>query len=110
MRVCVETPPPTLSPMFQVCFQIALKETSKYNLRSEQSGTMKELLAKMVGQEVDVVCTGASSLRGTVVKVEGNVLHLKDDDGNVCYVALDKIVAVWEKRDKERQPGFVFKS
>ncbi len=71
---------------------------------------MKELLAKMVGQEIDVVCTGASSLRGTVVKVEGNVLHLKDDDGNVCYVALDKIVAVWEKRDKERQPGFVFKS
>ena len=71
---------------------------------------MKELLAKMVGQEVDVVCTGTSSLRGTVVKVEGNVLHLKDDDDTVCYVAIDKIIAVWEKRDKERQSGFVTQS
>ena len=71
---------------------------------------MKELLAKMVGQEIDVVCAGASSLRGTVVKVEGNVLHLKDDDGKVCYVAIDKITAVWEKQEKDRHPGFVFKS
>ena len=71
---------------------------------------MKELLAKMVGQEVDVVCTGTSSLRGTVVKVDGNVLHLKDDNDTVCYVAIDKIIAVWEKRDKERQSGFVIKS
>ena len=71
---------------------------------------MKELLAKMVGQEVDVVCTGTSSLRGTVVKVEGNVLHLKDDNDTVCYVAIDKIIAVWEKRDKERQSGFVTQS
>ena len=71
---------------------------------------MKELLAKMVGQEVDVVCTGTSSLRGTVVKVDGNVLHLKDDNDTVCYVAIDKIIAVWEKRDKERQSGFVTQS
>ena len=63
-----------------------------------------------MGREIDVLCSGASSLRGECVKVENGVLHLKDDDGNVCYVALDKIVAVWEKRDKERQPGFVFKS
>ncbi|MFN2578415.1 MAG: MM0924 family protein [Pyrinomonadaceae bacterium] len=67
---------------------------------------MKELLSKMVKQEIDVVCT-TSSLRGTVVKVEDNVLHLKDDNGDVCYVAIDKIIAVWEKRDKERQSGFV---
>jgi hypothetical protein len=42
--------------------------------------------------------------------VENGVLHLKDDDGEMCYVAVDKIVAVWEKHDKARQPGFVFKS
>ena len=71
---------------------------------------MRELLSKIAGHRVDVVCSGASSLRGEVVKVEGGVLHLKDEDGEVCYVAIDKIVAVWEKRDKERQPGFVFKS
>jgi len=64
----------------------------------------------MVGHTVDVVCSGGSSLRGKVAKVEGGVLQLKDEDKQICYVAIDKIVAVWEKRDKERQPGFVFKS
>ena len=71
---------------------------------------MKDLLSKMIDKEVDVVCTGTSSLRGKVVKVDGNVLQLKDDEDNLCYVAIDKITAVWEKRDKDRHPGFVNKS
>ena len=71
---------------------------------------MQELLSKMVGREIDVVCSGASSLRGEVMKVDGGVLQLKDDEDQICYVAVDKIIAVWEKRDKERHPGFVFKS
>jgi hypothetical protein len=71
---------------------------------------MQELLSKMVGREIDVVCSGASSLRGEVMKVEGGVLQLKDNEDQICYVAVDKIIAVWEKHDKERQPGFVFKS
>ena len=71
---------------------------------------MRDLLAKLIDKEVDVVCTGTSSLRGTIQKVDGGVLHLKDDEGNICYVAIDKITAVWEKRDKDRHPGFVFKS
>ncbi|HYX28499.1 MAG TPA: MM0924 family protein [Pyrinomonadaceae bacterium] len=71
---------------------------------------MKELLSKLIDKEIDVVCTGTSSLRGKIVKVEGDVLHLKDDEDNVCFVAIDKIVAVWEKRDKDRHPGFIFKT
>ena len=71
---------------------------------------MHELLSKMIDREVDVVCAGASSLRGKIVKVEAGVLQLRDDGENDCYVAIDKIVAVWEKRDKDRHPGFVFKS
>ena len=71
---------------------------------------MNELLSKMIDREVDVVCMGASSLRGKVMKVENGVLYLKDDEENVCYVSIDKIVAVWEKRDKDRHPGFIFKS
>ena len=71
---------------------------------------MQELLSKMVGQTIDLVCSGTSSLRGEVVKVEGGVLQLKDDEDQICYVAIDKIVAVWEKRDKGHHPGFVFKS
>jgi hypothetical protein len=64
----------------------------------------------MIDREVDVVCAGASSLRGKIIKVEGGVLQLRDDGDNDCYIAIDKIVAVWEKRDKDRHPGFVFKS
>jgi len=71
---------------------------------------MRELLSKMIDREVDVVCTGTSSLRGKIVKVEEGVVQLKDDDDNVCYVAIDKIIAVWERRDRDRHPGFVFKS
>ena len=68
----------------------------------------REMIAP--GREIDVVCSGASSLRGEVMKVEGGVLELKDDEDQICYVAVDKIIAVWEKRDKERHPGFMFKS
>jgi hypothetical protein len=71
---------------------------------------MQELLSKLIDKEVDVVCMGTSSLRGTIVKVDGGALHLKDEEGNVCYVAIDKIAAVWEKRDKDRHPGFVSKT
>ena len=71
---------------------------------------MRELLSKMIDREVDVVCTGTSSLRGKIVKVDDGVVQLKDEDENICYVAIDKIIAVWEKRDRDRHPGFVFKS
>jgi len=71
---------------------------------------MQELLSKLIGNEIDVVCAGSSSLRGKVTKVEGGVLELRDEDGDACYVAIEKIVAVWEKRDRDRHPGFVFKS
>ena len=71
---------------------------------------MQDLLTKMLGKEIDIVCSGASSLRGKVVNVEDAVLQIEDEDGQIGYVAIDKIVAVWQKRDKDRHPGFVFKS
>lgn len=71
---------------------------------------MQELLLKLIGKEIDVVCAGAASLRGKVIKAADGVLELKDEQGEVCYVAIDKIVVVWAKRDKDRHPGFIFKS
>ncbi|HVF26625.1 MAG TPA: MM0924 family protein [Pyrinomonadaceae bacterium] len=68
---------------------------------------MHELLSKMIGRRVDVVCSAAVRLRGEVVKVEGDVLHIKDDE-QASYVAIDKIVVVWEERDtNEHRAGFV---
>ena len=71
---------------------------------------MQEQLSKLIDNEIDVVCSGASSLRGKVIQVNDGVLQLRDDNDQICYIAIDKIVAVWEKRDKDRHPGFVFKS
>ena len=71
---------------------------------------MQDLLTKLIGKEIDVVCAGAASLRGKVVNVEDSVLQIEDDEGQIGYVSIDKIVAVWEKRDKDRHPGFVFKN
>lgn len=69
---------------------------------------MQDFLATMVGQSLDVFCGGVSSLRGEVVKVEGGVLHLKDTEGTLCYVAIEKIIAVWERReDSEHRAGFI---
>jgi len=71
---------------------------------------MEALLSKLIGRKIDIVCSGASGLRGEVVKVESSVLHLRDEDDQICYVAIEKIVAVWENREKERHSGFVFKT
>jgi hypothetical protein len=68
---------------------------------------MHELLSNMIGKKIDVLCNGASSLRGEVLKVEGDVLHLKDDDEKTCFVAIDKITVVWDARDDEHRAGFV---
>ena len=68
---------------------------------------MKEFLAKMIGRKVDVFCGGSSSLRGEILKVEDSVLHLKDQDQRTCYVAIEKIVVIWEARDDDHRAGFV---
>jgi hypothetical protein len=68
---------------------------------------MNEFLAKMIGRTVDIFCGGASSLRGEIVKIEDGVLHLKDANDKMCYVAIDKIVVVWETRAEEHRAGFV---
>jgi RecJ-like exonuclease len=70
---------------------------------------MDELLSKLVGKKVDLYCGSSSSLRGEVIKVEGGVLHLKDTEQRTCFVAIDKIVAVWEAPDEAHRAGFVLK-
>ena len=65
---------------------------------------MERFLAGLIGKKIDAFCGGSSSLRGQVIKVEDGVLHLKDDD-KVCFVAIDKIVVVWEARDGDHQIG-----
>ena len=73
----------------------------------ERSRAVEDFLARLIGRKIDIYCGGASSLRGEVLKVEMGVLHLRDDDGKSCYIAVDKIVVVWEARDDDHRAGFV---
>ena len=75
--------------------------------RMERSKTVEDFLSKLIGKKIDVYCGGASSLRGEVLKVESGVLHLRDDEGKLCYVAVNKIVVIWEARDDNHRAGFV---
>jgi hypothetical protein len=68
---------------------------------------MEEFLSKKIGSRLDVFCGGSARLRGEVLKVDGGVLYLKDDEGQLCYVVVEKIVAVWEARESEQRAGFV---
>ena len=68
---------------------------------------MEDFLSRFIGKKIDVYCGGASSLRGEVLRVETGVLHLRDDEGHPCYVAIEKIIVVWEARDDNHRAGFV---
>jgi len=68
---------------------------------------MEQFLAKLIGRKLDVYCGGSSSVRGEVIKVEGGVLHLKDSESKTCFVAIDKVIVVWEALDDEHRAGFV---
>ena len=68
---------------------------------------MNDLLAKLVGKKVDLRCEGGASLRGEVIKVEGGTVQLKDSEDKICFVAIEKIVVVWEAPDEEHRAGFV---
>lgn len=68
---------------------------------------MRELLTKMVGKKIDLYCGGTSSLRGKLVKVDEGVAHLVDEDDQMFYVALERIVALSESRSGEQRAGFV---
>ena len=68
---------------------------------------MQDVLSRLIDKKVDLYCGSASSLRGEVIRVEGPVLHLKDKDEKTCFVAIDKIVAVWEAGDEDHKAGFV---
>ena len=68
---------------------------------------MRELLAKMVGKKVDLFCGGTSSLRGKVVKVDDTVAHLVDEDDQMFYVAVERVIVLSETRSGEQRAGFV---
>jgi len=66
---------------------------------------VKNFLETQMGKEIDVTCEGAT-ISGRVIRIEGNILSL-EKEGVTCHINIDKIVVVWEPRDRKVQaPGF----
>ena len=68
---------------------------------------MREILAKLVGKKIDLFCGGTSSLRGKLVKVEGDVAHMVDEDDQMFYVNVERIIVLSETRSGDQRAGFV---
>lgn len=66
---------------------------------------MRNFLEGRLGKEIEVQCEG-TMVKGKVAKIEGNVLVLTKDE-ETCYVNIEKIIVVWDSREKKAQmPGF----
>ncbi len=70
---------------------------------------MKQVLAEHIGKTIEVHYGGPSAVRGKLEDIVDGVARLKDEEGTIVYVALDKIHAFWEVREKEKPLGFVVK-
>jgi len=68
---------------------------------------MESFLSRFIGKRIDVYCGGSASMRGDVIKVEAGVLHLRDTESKSCYIAIDKIIVVWEAKDDTHRAGFM---
>ena len=68
---------------------------------------MEELLKNLLSKKIDVTCGTNATFRGDVVDVKSGVLYLRDEDGEVAYVAIDKIAVIYECKDSHPRPGFV---
>lgn len=87
--------------------KIPRAETQTTNFANlEGVNAVRNFLETLVGKDLDVQCDGAV-ISGKVIKVEGNVLQLEKEE-TICYVNIDKVVAVWESRERKAQsPGFL---
>lgn len=68
---------------------------------------MEELLKQLLGKKIDVTCGTGAAFRGDVMDVKLGVLYLRDEEGEVAYVSIDKIAVLYECKDVQSRPGFI---
>lgn len=68
---------------------------------------MEELIKELTGKKIDVTCGTTAVYRGEVIDIKGGVLSVKDDEGRVVFVSVDKISTVIEVSDSSHRPGFI---
>ena len=68
---------------------------------------MEELLDHYLGKKIDVSVGTTAVFRGEVIDVRNGILYLRDDDGKVAHISVDKIAVVYECSDNASRPGFI---
>ncbi len=68
---------------------------------------MEEFLKQLMGKKIDVSCGANATFSGEVTQVKSGVLHLRDEEEKIAYVAIEKIAVVWEVKEHQTRPGFV---
>lgn len=68
---------------------------------------MEEFLKQLMGKKIDVSCGANATFSGEVTHVKSGVLHLRDEEEKIAYVAIEKIAVVWEVKEHQTRPGFV---
>ncbi|MEP6945657.1 MAG: MM0924 family protein [Acidobacteriota bacterium] len=68
---------------------------------------MEDLLKQLLGKKVDITCGINATFRGDVMDVKDGVVYLRDEDGEVAYVSVDKIAVVYEIKADHSRPGFI---
>ena len=70
---------------------------------------MKQILSNYLNTTIELNHGGTASVRGQLIDIVDNVAKLKTQDDTVVYIAIDKIFAFWEIKEKEKALGFVIK-
>lgn len=68
---------------------------------------MEELLKSLVGKKIDVNCGTAAMYRGEAIDVKSGILHLRNEDENDIFIAIERIAAMYECKDVPSRPGFI---
>lgn len=64
---------------------------------------MREILESRIGKEIEL-SFGAGGVGGKIIKIDNDLLHLEKDD-QAFFVRIEKIVAVWDSKEKNEKKG-----
>jgi hypothetical protein len=68
---------------------------------------MEEFLKQLMNKKVDISFGTSATERGDIVEVKDGVLHLRDENERVAYIAVERIAVVREVKDSQSRPGFL---
>lgn len=68
---------------------------------------MEGLLERLIGNNVNANCGNGAGFKGEILGVSDGILSLKDSDGILFYIAVEKIISVCEESETHSRPGFV---